>query len=124
MLDLTAVRMFCLDKVAETPFTIDDEKALAAVVLAYAYTPMPDRPDGTRIPIAECVYLLESFGYDVRTLGLSHRQFLTGLLPHYSLASKHPILVGQIYQLLVEPAYRARMIQEFDNQHPPEPIRK
>lgn len=124
MLDLTAIRMFYLEKVADEPFSNDDEKALAAVVLEYAYaTPFPEEPDKTRLTREECIYLLETFGYDVGVLQLNKRQFLTGLLPNYSMASKHPLLVGNIFKMLMDPEYRQKLVLAYDETHPPEPMR-
>lgn len=118
MLDLTAIRMFHLDKVPDTLFSEDDERALAALVLDYAYAPTPDKPDGTRLSQEETIYLIEAFGYDVNTLHMTKRQFLMGLLPTYSMAPKHPLLVGQIFKILVDPEYHHQMLAKFQELHP------
>lgn len=117
MEDLTAIRMFHLENVPDTPFSVDDEKALAAVILRYAYTEDPHGPDGYRLTSEECIYLLETLGYDVGTLKVTKRQLLACLLPHYSMASKYPHLVSEIYQVMVNPRYHRAMLLAFDKMH-------
>lgn len=113
MLDLTAVRMFYLNHVPNDPFSAVLKQALTCTVLDYAYQPTGNAEDGLHLCEGETAYLLEAFGYDLDVINMTQRSFMSGLLPHYSLASKHPILVGNIFKMLMEPKEQERLIAKF-----------
>ena len=112
MVDLPGRRLM-LEHVPNDYFSEKDIKVLTCCVTEYSLRKHPDDHKKYLIDKGEAGYLLETFSFDVEYLQLTKRQFVSGILPPYSLAGTHPLLVNAIFKAFTEPIYQEHLLRKF-----------